>query len=137
MAANLPAGTASFGMDLAGSVQSPCGRGSIRFNPRGHILPCVYWPAGLQETPGIDMLVRAGERVLEGPAFQAARYEPPSAGDCPCRGGCASRRALNNRLDAHDDYCPWVRGEDLRLDWQPAPAKDLMRSSNVCTTVVV
>ena len=44
---------------------------------------------------------------------------------------------VNGRLDAHDDYCPWVRGDKMKLDWRPAPAKDLMRSGNVCTTVVV
>jgi MoaA/NifB/PqqE/SkfB family radical SAM enzyme len=143
LAANLPAGAAASGLDLAGSVQSPCGRGSIRFNPRGRIIPCVYWPAGVDAlsggpaAPGVADLARFGESVLENPAFQAARFEPPSARDCPCRGGCASRRALNHRLDDHDDYCPWVRGESPRLDWQPAPTKDLMRSSNVCTTVVI
>jgi MoaA/NifB/PqqE/SkfB family radical SAM enzyme len=143
MMANLPEEPGVPQMGFSSGVQSPCGRGSIRFNPRGHIIPCVYWPVGWEEmpgrstTPGIVELARYGEKVLDTPAFQAARYEPPRARDCPCRGGCASRRALNRRLDAHDDYCPWVRGESPRLDWQPAPAKDLMRSGNVCTTVVI
>jgi hypothetical protein len=43
---------------------------------------------------------------------------------------------LHGQLDAHDDYCPWVRGIDLKLDWEPAPDKGLMRGRNVCTTIV-
>jgi hypothetical protein len=86
--------------------------------------------------PLIADLTEMGEAVLEGDAFRAARQTPPNAADCPCQGGCASRRALNHELDGHDEYCPWVRGDEIELKWHPAPAKDLMRSSNVCTTVV-
>jgi len=120
-----------------GEVQSPCARRSIRFNPRGQIIPCVYWPLDSRTAPRIADLPHIGDGVLESAAFRAARQTPPSAAGCPCQGGCASRRALNGQLDAHDDYCPWVRGDAIALDWQPAPAKDLMRSGNVCTTVVV
>lgn len=117
-------------------VRSPCGRNSIRVNPRGQLIPCVYWPVGML-APTLEDLARAGEGILEEQSFQAARFQPSAAAGCPCQGGCASRRALNRELDSHDDYCPFVRGDDLELDWQPAPAKELMRSSNVCTTVVV
>jgi MoaA/NifB/PqqE/SkfB family radical SAM enzyme len=119
-----------------GEVLSPCGRHSIRFNPRGQVIPCVYWPVDLGLLPNLEDLSRLGSRVVEDHWFQAAREVPPSASDCPCQGGCASRRALNQRLDAHDDYCPWQRGEEIQLAWQPAPAKDLMRAGNVCTTIV-
>jgi MoaA/NifB/PqqE/SkfB family radical SAM enzyme len=128
-----PVVRAVMGLD---GVRSPCGERSIRFNPRGQVIPCVYWPMDSAAAPVIGDLDRLGLAVLDSPAFLAARFEPPSAADCPCRGGCASRRALNGRLDAHDDYCPWSRGETIQLNWQPAPAKDLMRSGNVCTTVV-
>jgi MoaA/NifB/PqqE/SkfB family radical SAM enzyme len=117
-------------------VQSPCGRHSIRFNPRGQIIPCVYWPVDHEPVPRIADLAHMGQAALEGRAFRAARQTPPAAADCPCQGGCASRRALKRDLDGHDDYCPWVRGDTIELNWQPAPAKDLMRSGNVCTTVV-
>jgi MoaA/NifB/PqqE/SkfB family radical SAM enzyme len=119
-----------------GEVQSPCGRRSIRFNPRGQVIPCVYWPADLGSLPDLNDLYRLGSQVVEDGWFQAAREVPPSASDCLCQGGCASRRALNHRLDAHDDYCPWCRGEEIQLSWQPAPAKDLMRAGNVCTTIL-
>ncbi len=128
-----PVVRAAMGM---GEAQSPCGRRSIRVNPRGQIIPCVYWPVALLP-PTIADLERLGEQVFQEKSFQAARREADEAHDCPCQGGCASRRALNRNLNAHDDYCPWMRGESPDLTWQPAPAKDLMRSSNVCTTVVV
>ncbi len=117
-------------------VQSPCGRRSIRFNPRGQVIPCVYWPANLGPLPDIRELYRLGSKIVEDGWFQAARDVPASASNCPCQGGCASRRALNHKLDGHDDYCPWSRGEEIQLPWQPAPAKDLMRAGNVCTTIV-
>lgn len=122
-------------MGLSG-VLSPCGRSSIRLNPRGQVIPCVYWPTGLGSLPELEDLYRLGDGVVNDGWFQAAREVPPSASACPCQGGCASRRALNGKLDAHDDYCPWCRGEEIQLEWQPAPAKDLLRAGNVCTTIV-
>jgi MoaA/NifB/PqqE/SkfB family radical SAM enzyme len=129
-----PVVRAAMGLD---GVRSPCGQRSIRFNPRGQVIPCVYWPLDSAAVPDISDLGHMGTAVMESAAFRAARAQPPSASGCPCQGGCASRRALNGRLDAHDEYCPWARGETIHLDWRPAPAKDLMRSGNVCTTVVV
>jgi MoaA/NifB/PqqE/SkfB family radical SAM enzyme len=135
-----PVVRATMGLD---GVRSPCGHNSIRVNPRGQVIPCVYWPVNPFGTerdhrpPTLEDLAAGGELVLESAGFQSARKEPPAAATCACRGGCASRRALNRNLEAHDDYCPWVRGDDLKLEWKAAPAKDLMRSSNVCTTIVV
>jgi MoaA/NifB/PqqE/SkfB family radical SAM enzyme len=124
-------------------VRSPCGRNSIRVNPRGQLIPCVYWPADPSLTeldngiPTLENLLNEGEAVLKCNVFESARVEPHQTANCPCRGGCASRRALNGKLQAHDDYCPWERGDDFQLVWRAAPRKDLMRSSNVCTTIVV
>jgi MoaA/NifB/PqqE/SkfB family radical SAM enzyme len=129
-----PVVRAAMGLD---GVHSPCGLRSIRFNPRGQVIPCVYWPVDSAPVPDISDLDRMGTAVMESEAFIAARAQLPSASGCPCQGGCASRRALNGSLDAHDEYCPWARGETIHLDWRAAPAKDLMRSANVCTTVVV
>jgi MoaA/NifB/PqqE/SkfB family radical SAM enzyme len=114
-------------------VASPCGRHSIRFTPQGHVIPCVYWPT---RSLTIDDVPRMGERILDTPEFQRARQVPPSAADCPCQGGCASRRALSGQLDRHEPYCPWVRGDDINLEVRIAPQKDLPRGRNVCTTIV-
>lgn len=123
-------------MGLA-DVRSPCGHQSIRINPRGQIIPCVYWPVIGTDGLVIEDLSRLGGQVIEEDIFRAARFDPPVASACACQGGCASRRALNHDLDAHDEYCPWERGDTIDLEWKPAPAKDLMRAGNVCTTVVV
>jgi MoaA/NifB/PqqE/SkfB family radical SAM enzyme len=129
-----PVVRAALGLD---DVRSPCGHRSIRFNPVGQVIPCVYWPHDGAHAPVIADLPRIGAGVLDSAAFMAARFQPPTAADCPCRGGCSSRRALNGRLDAHDDYCPWVRGDAIKLEWRAAPAKELLRTGNVCTTIVV
>ncbi len=120
-----------------GDVESPCGRTSIRFNMRGQIIPCVYWPIGTTRPFTIADLSERGEGVLAHSFFQQACAEAADAADCPCRGGCASRRALNGDLAGHDEYCPWARGEVLDLPWQAAPEMNLVRGRNVCTTIVI
>jgi hypothetical protein len=75
--------------------------------------------------------------ILESPEFCAARAIPQEASDCPCQGGCASRRALLGELNAHDLYCPWVRDETIALEVDWAPQKDLVRARNYCTTIVM
>ncbi|UCC63694.1 MAG: radical SAM protein [Anaerolineae bacterium] len=115
-------------------VFSPCGRHSIRFTPQGHVIPCVYWP---KRSLTIEDIPHLGVGILDTPEFQAAQEVPPAAADCPCQGGCASRRALSGELDRHDEYCPWVRGDKVRLEVEMAPQKDLPRGKNVCTTIVM
>jgi hypothetical protein len=44
---------------------------------------------------------------------------------------------LAGDLDRHDVYCPWARGDEIRLEVEMAPQKDLPRGKNVCTTIVV
>lgn len=129
-----PVVRAAMGLD---DVDSPCARTSIRFNPRGQIIPCVYWSANGHRMLTIDDLPRLGIQVMETADFERAREIPSRAADCACHGGCAARRTLTGNLDAHDEYCPWVRGENIRLHWEPAPSIDLMRARNVCTTIVV
>jgi len=129
-----PVVRAAMGLD---DVHSPCGLRSIRVNPRGQVIPCVYWPADPFLAPTIEDLGRLGAEIIKDRSFTEIHQRLSEAADCPCQGGCASRRMLNGEIDAHDDYCPWVRGDNLELTWQPAPAKDLMRASNVCTTIVI
>jgi radical SAM protein with 4Fe4S-binding SPASM domain len=117
-----------------GPAISPCGRHSIRFTPQGHVIPCVYWP---DRSLTIEDLSRLGEDIMHSREFQLARQVPPSARDCLCQGGCASRRALSGELDRHDAYCPWVRGDEISLEFELASHRDLPRAKNVCTTIVV
>src|SRR6266850_1621774 len=94
-----------------------CGRSTVRIAPDGRVLPCTYWP-GSHLT--IGDLERAGGNIVEADEFVAARRIPPACVDCPCRGGCAGRRALTGRPDAPDPYCPFARGELVVLDWERA-----------------
>jgi radical SAM protein with 4Fe4S-binding SPASM domain len=118
---------------------SPCGRRSIRFTPQAAITPCVYWPRPSLTLAGLDGLTAEG--ILDSEQFRLARHVPAACRDCPhvahCGGGCASRRALLGNLDRPDVYCPLVRGESVQLSLTPAAQKDLPRSGNVCTTIVV
>jgi radical SAM protein with 4Fe4S-binding SPASM domain len=128
---------AMLGLDsLSGS---PCGRQSIRFTPRRYITPCVYWPH--PDLTLADLADHSAESILASVQFQRARHVPDACRDCPfvatCGGGCASRRALLGDLNQPDIYCPVVRGKSMDLAWKPAPAKDLPRGSNVCTTIIV
>jgi radical SAM protein with 4Fe4S-binding SPASM domain len=120
-----------------GEVQSPCGRQSIRINPHGQIIPCVYWPTKDAILPTLEDLTHLNVQVMEDTAFSISRQTPNSASTCPCQGGCASRRALNQTMDAHDPYCPWNRGDIMELNWKAGPSKDLQRAGNVCTTIVI
>ncbi len=54
-------------------ASSPCGQRSLRFNPRGMLVPCVYWPIEEDHLPRIADLAGLGESALRTPPFQAAR----------------------------------------------------------------
>lgn len=110
-----------------------CGRSTVRVAPDGRVLPCTYWPAS---DLTIDRLVALGPAILDTPVFAAARSVPGACAGCPCRGGCAGRRALVGALGAPDPYCPIARGERLRLDWPRAGGQDLPKVGSACTTVV-
>ncbi len=120
-------------------VYSPCGHKSIRINPKGEVIPCVYWE-GINSTtnsvPKIEDLKEIRETILNTYYFNLAREIPSVAASCRCHGGCASRRALSGNLNSHDEYCPWVRGDEIELIWQKADSQDLVRVNNNCTTIV-
>jgi radical SAM protein with 4Fe4S-binding SPASM domain len=120
---------------------APCGRSSIRALPVGTLVPCPYWP-------GADLriadLARRGEEVWSSRTFLAARTLPSACASCQfaesCAGGCASRRALRDKLDEPDEYCPVVRGDLARIQallrYTPADPEDVPKAGNACTTVM-
>jgi MoaA/NifB/PqqE/SkfB family radical SAM enzyme len=121
-----------------GEVYSPCGHKSIRINPLGQVVPCVYWTKekGSEPIPEIKDLSILGEKIIDTHYFKLARWIPTIAADCPCQGGCASRRIINGELNSHDEYCPWSRGDQIDLEWHQGPSSDLVRINNNCTTIV-
>jgi len=110
-----------------------CGRSTVRIAPDGRVMPCTYW---LGSRLTIADLERAGPDIVKAEEFVAARRMPLTCADCPCRGGCAGRRALIGRPDAPDPYCPFARGEQIVLDWERAGSRDLPKVGSACTTVV-
>ena len=117
-----------------GDFRGPgCGRSTVRIAPDGHVMPCTYWP-GSRLT--IADLERAGPEIVEAEEFVAARRLPGACADCPCRGGCAGRRALTGHPNAPDPYCPFARGERIALEWERAGGQDLPKVGSACTTVV-
>ena len=120
-------------LGLRDAVGPGCGRSTVRIAPDGRVLPCTYWP-GSRLT--IDDLQRAGADIVECPEFVDARRVPAACAACPCRGGCAGRRALTGRLDAPDPFCPFARGDRVALEWERAGGQDLPKVGSACTTVV-
>jgi len=120
-------------LGLQGFVGPACGRSTVRVAPDGRILPCTYWP---QSRLTIGDLQELGEDITQTPEFCAARQVPTACEGCPCRGGCAGRRALIGDLQAPDPYCPFARRDTMMLNWEQAQYEDLPKVGSACTTVV-
>jgi radical SAM protein with 4Fe4S-binding SPASM domain len=116
---------------------SPCGHNSIRITPLKEVLPCVYWP---EKWVGLAELVRLKDKVRDSAPFQESRKIPRACEPCEyaanCRGGCRSRALLLEDGDSPDNFCPRRHGDSFKLNPSPAPAKELVRSQSICTTIV-
>jgi radical SAM protein with 4Fe4S-binding SPASM domain len=111
-----------------------CGRTTVRVAPDGRILPCTYWP---ESHLGLTDLESLGEAIVDTLEFRAARQRPAACAGCPCRGGCAGRRAILGRLQDPDPYCPFARGDRIAIDWEPVEAAEAPKLGSACTTLVV
>ena len=120
-------------LGLEGFAGPACGHSTVRIAPDGRVLPCTYWPTSRLT---IADLVEAGPAIVQAREFLEARQVPAVCEGCPCRGGCAGRRALGGSLSAPDPYCPSARGERIVLDWERAEMEDLPKVGSACTTVV-
>jgi radical SAM protein with 4Fe4S-binding SPASM domain len=125
-------------LGLPAQAGAGCGVQTVRITPRGAVVPCVY---GGDAELGIADLHRLGEAIVEHPAFTRLRVIPEPCTRCPhveaCRGGCASRRLLRGGLDRADEYCPILRGEDMRLDVRLADLGRIPpKAASACTVIV-
>lgn len=120
-------------LGLDGLPSPACGRSTIRVAPDGRILPCTYWPKSRLTLADLAAL---GERIVQAPEFLDAQQLPQACDGCPCRGGCAGRRALVGDLHASDPYCPFVRGDRISIDYEQVTGQDLPKVGSACTTVV-
>ena len=126
-------------LNLDSGVGVPCGKASIRIQPDGSLLPCVYWGYSEQK---IDDLVRIGEKVLLTPDFSASQILPDFCRGCKyevqCGGGCASRRKLDKGLNHPDPFCPLARGKEFpKISYSLNKNHiDLIHSSYLCTLIL-
>ena len=120
-------------LGLPGFAGPGCGRTTVRVAPDGRVLPCTYWP---DSRLTIADLEARREAIVDALEFIRAREAPAACAGCPCRGGCAGRRALRGRLSEPDPYCPFARRDRIVLDWEAAPGADLPKVGSACTTVV-
>jgi radical SAM protein with 4Fe4S-binding SPASM domain len=115
-----------------------CGVATIRVTPRATVQPCVYWPG--RGAP-LKVLLDLGGGIVAEQAFTDAGSVPQACSACEylpaCRGGCAGRRRLLDKLDKPDPYCPLVRGEHRALRVTLAEGRTLEKSDSACTTVVM
>jgi radical SAM protein with 4Fe4S-binding SPASM domain len=130
-------------MGLETTRGNPCGQRSIRALPAGTITPCPYWPAAAARIPH---LADTEYSIWDRREFEKSRHVPETCKPCrfveSCAGGCASRRALRDRLDEPDEYCPVVHGEDEvrriqeMLHYTLSNPEDVPKAGNACTTVI-
>jgi len=120
----------ALGLDFSGPG---CGRSTVRVAPDGRVMPCTYWPSSRLTIADLE---RAGADIVKADEFEEARRRPTACSGCPCRGGCAGRRALVGQADAADPYCPFARGDRIVLDWERGAGQDLPKVGSACTTVV-
>ncbi len=115
-----------------------CGVETVRLTPRAEVLPCVYWPERVLK---LNDLLQLGHHVAETEVFRQLAMVPEFCRSCAlvetCGGGCASRRRLRGRLDQPDEYCPLTRGDQIRLPFTQAPARELPKAASACTTIVL
>lgn len=124
-------------LGLGNGNGTPCGGSSIRITPDRRLKPCVYWPTS---DLTIEDLVERKETVFQTPLFKATHNTPQFCLSCEhvssCGGGCAARRVLRGRPNEPDEYCPVVRGQDIRLQSQTSTAERPLRTGSICTTIV-
>jgi radical SAM protein with 4Fe4S-binding SPASM domain len=117
---------------------SGCGRRTVRVTPTGQVIPCVYW--GTSDVSLTDLARLGASGVLDSREFQRARTVPEACRGCAfvdtCQGGCAGRRMLSGDIGRPDPYCPFVRGERMKLEWARAEQRSLLKSGSACTTVL-
>ena len=131
-------------MGLETTRGNPCGQRSIRALPAGTIAPCPYWPAAAGR---VSHLADPERSIWDGREFEKSRQLPQACEPCrfveSCAGGCASRRALRDKLDEPDEYCPVVRGGEEEvariqemLRYTLSDPEDVPKAGNACTTVI-
>lgn len=105
-----------------------CGKTSLRINPDGGVYPCVYWNKS-------EFTIKDLSLINEN-TFSKIDVIPNECKGCKykdlCAGGCEGRRVYRD-LHSADEYCPFVRGEKMEIEYQLGTKKDLVHSNYLCT----
>lgn len=128
----------------AGSV---CGKGSIRINPDGKIVPCVYLNEG-------ELSLNMLRERRDGKKFEECFYEikgedlhhnllyiPSDCRSCNyvdiCGGGCFGRRYYRD-IRCPDEFCFILRKKDFDMDitFSDDDPNELVHSNYLCTIIV-
>lgn len=108
-----------------------CGKTSLRINPDGGVYPCVYWNKS-------EFTIKDLSLINEN-TFSKIDVIPNECKGCKykdlCAGGCEGRRVYRD-LHSADEYCPFVRGEKMEIEYQVGTKKDLVHSNYLCTLIV-
>lgn len=116
----------------------PCGQSSIRIQPDGQLLPCVYWG---KTNLFIEDLIDKGETILQEKEFAESQTIPDFCKNCErvsyCHGGCASRRKIAGSLNFPDEYCPiYLEKEFPAITYKKKlDTIDLIHSQYLCTII--
>lgn len=108
------------------SQGSPCGECSARIHPDKSITPCVY----LQ-----------GQKISFKKFIKLKKFLPRVCGQCTlvtaCRGGCLSRRILDQRINRPDAYCPLARHQPWpKITFKKELDKEFVHADYLCTLIV-
>lgn len=120
----------------ADEAECGCGKTSLRITPYGHVVPCVYWKES-------EYTINDFDKIDEN-TFKEIDLIPEACKDCEyvrtCRGGCAGRRHYTG-ITEPDIYCPFLRGDEIKLDYRPEDAaenssEEFVHASYLCTMIL-
>ena len=108
-----------------------CGKTSLRINPDGGVYPCVYWNK--------NELTIQDIHKIKPETFEYMHVIPEKCKSCRhvdlCAGGCEGKRIYTG-IDSPDQFCPFVRGEEINIPYTLGEKKDLVHSNYLCTLIV-
>ena len=120
-------------------IGNPCGKASVRIQPDGSVLPCVYWG---KSKIHLNDLFSSGEEILKSEDFLESQLIPDYCKKCSyidiCAGGCASRRRIGEGINTPDPFCPIARGKQFpQITFRKNEKEvDLIHSDYLCTIIL-
>lgn len=128
---------AVLGYESKDAIAHTCGENSIRINPDGSIVPCVYWKSSEASIHDEDVT-----GVLSSSSFEKTYGVPYECRKCSklnvCMGGCPGRRYYTG-IDKPDIYCPFIRNKTEDIEYRISAEDDrcnFVHSDYLCTLIL-